>query len=140
MVPRRVGGYSACWAILCGLSAWELGDPGGGRAVAAPQGSSSEPRVIEVVARRFAFEPTEIEAIEGERIRLVVRSGDGLHGIEIKEFRVSKEIPRGKEPVTIEFTPDAVGRFEILCSVYCGDGHGDMKGAFIVNARASSQP
>jgi cytochrome c oxidase subunit 2 len=99
-----------------------------------------EPRVIEVVAKRYAFEPSEIEITEGERVRLVVRSGDGPHGIEIEQFRISKEIPRGSDPVIIEFTADAVGRFPILCSVYCGDGHDDMKGALVVTARASAQP
>ncbi len=133
MVRRRVRGYSACGAVLCVLSVWESGD------AAAAQGSP-EPRVIEVTVRRFAFEPSEIEVTEGERVRLLVRSGDGPHGIEIEQFRVSKEIPRGKEPIIVEFTADAVGRFPILCSVYCGDGHGDMKGALVVNARASAQP
>lgn len=96
--------------------------------------------MIEVVAKRYAFEPSEIEVAEGERVRLVVRSGDGLHGIEIKQFRISKEIPRGTDPVIIEFTADAVGRFPILCSVYCGDGHGDMSGALVVTARAPADP
>lgn len=98
------------------------------------------PRVIEVVATRYAFEPPEIEVAEGERVRLLVRSGDGLHGIEIRQFRISKEIPRGTDPIAIEFTADAVGRFPILCSVYCGDDHDDMKGALVVTARASAQP
>lgn len=101
---------------------------------------SPEPREIEVVARRYAFEPPEIEVTQGERVRLLVRSGDGLHGLEIKRFRVSKEIPRGGEPVVIEFAADEAGRFPILCSVYCGDGHDEMKGALVVSARASAQP
>lgn len=113
--------------------------PQASHAASATQGSP-EPRVIEVVAKRYAFEPSEIEVTEGERVRLVVRSGDGLHGIEIKQFRISKEIPRGTDPVVIEFTADAVGRFPILCSVYCGDGHGDMKGALVVTARPSAEP
>lgn len=113
--------------------------PQASRAPSATQGSP-EPRVIEVVAKRYAFEPPEIEVAEGERVRLVVRSSDGLHGIEIKQFRIAKELPRGKDPVIIELTADAVGRFPILCSVYCGDGHDDMKGALIVYARAAAQP
>ena len=99
-----------------------------------------EPRVIEVTARSFAFEPSEIEVTEGDRVRLVVRSADGPHGLEITQFRVSKDIPRGKDPVIIEFTADTVGRFPILCSVYCGEGHDDMKGALVVTAHASAQP
>jgi cytochrome c oxidase subunit 2 len=87
------------------------------------------------VARYFTFEPSEIEATVGERLRIVVRSADGLHGFQIKKFKVSEEIPRGGEPVIIEFTPDELGRFPILCSVWCGDDHDDMEGALIVTAR-----
>ena len=103
---------------------------------AAPQ--SSEPRVVEVVVKRFAFEPATIEAVEGERLRVLVRSADGPHGFEIKRFKVSKEIPRGTEPVAIEFTASEVGTFPILCSLFCGDGHADMKGALVVASRPSA--
>ena len=71
------------------------------------QAQAPEPRVIEVVAKRFVFEPSEIEVTVGERVRLAVRSADGVHGIEIKKVKVSKEIPRGAAPVIIEFTADA---------------------------------
>jgi cytochrome c oxidase subunit 2 len=94
-----------------------------------------EPRVIDVVARRFAFEPSQIDVAVNEPVRLVVRSGDGVHGIEIKKFKVKKEIPRGGDPVVINFTPNAVGQFPIMCSEYCGDQHDDMKGMLVVTAR-----
>jgi cytochrome c oxidase subunit 2 len=102
------------------------------------QAVPSGPRDIEVVARRYAFEPAEIEVAEGETVRLLVRSADGPHGIEIKPFKVKKEIPRGAEPVVIEFTATTAGRFPILCSEYCGEGHGDMKGALVVVARSAA--
>lgn len=103
---------------------------------AAPAPSDG-PRVIEVIAKRYAFEPAHIEVTEGERIRLLVISGDGLHGFEIKRFKVSKEIPRGSDPVAIDFTASEAGSFPILCSVFCGDGHNDMKGTLVVTARAA---
>jgi cytochrome c oxidase subunit 2 len=109
----------------------------------APAGSSAqsqEPRVIEVVAKRFVFEPAEIEVMVGEKVTLAVRSADGVHGIEIKKFRVSKEIPRGAAPVMIEFTATEAGRFPIVCSEYCGDGHDDMKGTLVVKAREPQAP
>src|SRR5687767_12169698 len=86
---------------------------------------AAEPRVIEVVAKRFTWEPAEIQVAVGERVRLVLRTADGLHGIELKKFKISKEIPRGNKPVTVEFTADEAGRFPFLCSEYCGDGHDD---------------
>jgi cytochrome c oxidase subunit 2 len=96
---------------------------------------ASEPRVIEVVARRFAWEPAEIQVAVGERVRLVLRTADGLHGIELKKFKIAKEIPRGNKPVTVDFTADEAGRFPFLCSEYCGDGHDDMKGVLVVVAK-----
>ena len=108
--------------------------------VSASARQAAEPRTIEVIARRFTFEPATIEAVEGERLRILVKSGDGLHGFEIKKFKVSKEIPRGSEPVVIEFTASEAGKFPILCSAFCGDGHGDMKGMLVVAAGESPQP
>ena len=99
-----------------------------------PTAQAPEPRVIEVIARRFAFEPAEIQATVGERLRLMVRSADGVHGLEIKKFKVKKEIPRGTTPVTIEFTAGEEGRFPILCSEYCGDDHDAMTGMLVVRA------
>jgi cytochrome c oxidase subunit 2 len=102
--------------------------------------AAEEPRTIEVIARRFTFEPATIEAVEGERLRILVKSADGPHGFEIKKFKVSKEIPRGSEPQVIEFTANEAGNFPILCSLFCGDGHEDMKGMLVVAARESPQP
>ena len=112
-------------------------------ATSAPGGSSAqspEPRVVEIVAKRFAFEPSEIEVMVGERVTLAVRSADGVHGVEIKKFKVKKEIPRGAEPVMISFTATEAGRFPIVCSEYCGDGHEDMKGTLVVTAKDAQAP
>ena len=97
-----------------------------------------EPKVFEVVARRFAFEPATIDVTEGDRVRLIVRSADGPHGVEIKEFNVKKAVPRAKpgdSPVVIEFVASKAGTFPILCSEYCGNGHKDMTGALVVQAK-----
>ncbi len=98
---------------------------------------TAEPRVIDVVAKRYEFVPSTIEVVQGERVRIVVKSGDGFHGFGIEQFDVSTEIPRG-ETVTIEFTPDVAGEFPILCTVYCGDGHEGMKGQLVVKAREAA--
>lgn len=105
---------------------------------AAPQ--AAQPRVIEVVARRYAFEPAEIQVGVGEAVRLMVRSGDGPHGIEIKELKVKQVLERGAAPVAIDLKPATAGRFPILCSEYCGEGHGDMKGALVVVAGDAGAP
>jgi cytochrome c oxidase subunit II len=98
----------------------------------------SAPQTIEVVARKFSFEPDRIEVTEGDRVRLVVRSEDGVHGLQIKRFGVNKFIPRGGEAVTIDFTASRAGTFEILCSEYCGNKHDDMKGTLVVLAKPTN--
>lgn len=107
-------------------------------AVSARQ--AADPRVIEVVARRYAFEPAEIEVKVGESVRLMVRSADGLHGFEIKQFKVKKELERGAKPVAIDIKADTAGRFPIICSEFCGEGHEDMKGALVVVAGDAGAP
>ena len=99
--------------------------------------AASAPRVINVVAQRFTFEPSRIEVTEGERIKLVITSGDGVHGVEIKKFKVTKKVPRGGDPVTIEFVATVAGEFPVMCSEYCGEGHEDMKGMLVVAAKSA---
>jgi cytochrome c oxidase subunit 2 len=104
----------------------------------AEEPTAAEPKVFEVVARRFAFEPATIEVVEGDRVRLLVRSADGPHGVEIKAFKVKKAVPRAKPgdaPITIEFVATAAGEYPILCSEYCGNGHKEMTGALVVRAK-----
>ena len=125
-----IGLVAAAACLLAGIAA------AASSAQLLPQAASDDPRVIEVIARRYLFEPAQIDVTEGERVRILVKSGDGLHGFEIKKFNVSKEIPRGSDPVAIEFTATEAGSFPILCSVFCGDGHDDMKGTLVVTARA----
>ena len=99
--------------------------------------AQGEPREVPVVAKRFTFEPARVEVKEGERIRLVVTSEDGVHGLEIKKFKVNKKIPRGGDKVTIDFVASAPGEYPILCSEYCGNGHEEMKGTLVVAAKGS---
>jgi cytochrome c oxidase subunit II len=98
--------------------------------------TASAPRVIEVTASRFTFEPSKIEVTEGERVRLVVKSADGVHGLQIKKFNVNKLVPRGGQTVNIDFVASTPGTFEILCSEECGDGHDAMTGTLVVKAKA----
>ena len=111
--------------------------PAAPRAIAASAWAgqaATEPRVIEITARRFAFEPAEVQVTVGERVRFLLRTADGLHGLELKRFKIAKEIPRGTKGVAVEFTATEAGRFPFLCSEYCGDGHDDMKGMLVVVA------
>jgi cytochrome c oxidase subunit 2 len=93
------------------------------------------PRVIEVKAKKYEFEPSTIEVEQGERVVLRVTSTDRLHGIGIKKFGVNKEVPKGKT-VDVELVASEPGTFAVLCTEDCGKGHDDMAGSLVVKAVA----
>ena len=137
MVFLRKKSQKHVWRLIAltgfGVAAFVIAD-------ARSSAQTDGPRVIDITARRFAFDPAEIEATVGEHLQLVVRSADGVHGFEIKKLKIKKEVPRDGEPVTIDFTATTEGTFPILCSEYCGKGHTDMTGMLIVRGVSSAQP
>src|SRR3989338_1550475 len=86
---------------------------------------------FKITAKRFQFEPSTIEVSKGDGVRLLVTSTDVPHGISITEYGINERLDPGT-PKTIEFTADKEGTFTAFCSVFCGSGHGGMKGRLIV--------
>jgi cytochrome c oxidase subunit II len=86
---------------------------------------------IQVTASRYAFDPVTIQVNAGEPVRIVIRSTAGVHGFAIPKLKIDVQIPKSGDPVTVEFTAPAAGRYEIACSEYCGSGHGRMKAALV---------
>ena len=91
-------------------------------------------KTIDVVASRYEFTPATISAMQGDTVRLRLRSADTAHGIGIKAFGVKALIPSSGEVVTVEFVAEHAGTFAITCSEYCGTGHSAMKGRLLVLA------
>ena len=57
-----------------------------------------EVQTIDVIASQFKFEPATISVVEGDRVRLRLRSADRSHAFAIKAFRVKALIPKGGRP------------------------------------------
>jgi cytochrome c oxidase subunit II len=87
--------------------------------------SSGGPQRVEVVAKRFSFEPQSITLKKGEPVILELRSGDVPHGLRFRELNVEVKAPKGGSG-KVQFTPETVGDFVGHCSVFCGVGHGAM--------------
>lgn len=85
----------------------------------------ASPRRVEVVAKRFQFEPAEITLKKGEAVDLVLSSDDVAHGIRIRELNLDLRVEKGKT-VDATVTPAVTGTFVGHCSVFCGAGHGQM--------------
>jgi cytochrome c oxidase subunit II len=86
---------------------------------------------VQIIARKFAFEPSTIQVIAGESVRLVIRSQDGTHGFAIPKLKIDVHVSKTGDPVTVEFIAPPTGQYPIACSEFCGSGHGQMKAALI---------
>lgn len=91
----------------------------------------SDVHEIQLTAKKYEFSPNPIRVKKGEHVKLVVTAVDHDHGMEIDAFHIKQKLKKGV-PTTIEFTPDQAGTFPFKCSVFCGFGHGGMKGTIVV--------
>jgi cytochrome c oxidase subunit 2 len=88
---------------------------------------------VNIVAKKFAFFPSQIRVKHGQKVILHIMSADVTHGFSIPEFGTEEEL-LPNEPVTVEFIADRKGNFPFVCSVICGAGHdhASMVGSLIV--------
>ena len=91
-----------------------------------------EPRKIEVVAKKYSFEPSRIELKVGEPVEITFRSTDTKHGFVSKDLKLEKVVFSKDAPATVSFTPDKPGTYAFKCARFCGMGHGKMKGEIVV--------
>jgi len=103
----------------------------GGGTAAGGGGTEANAKEFDVTAKQFEFVPGVITVNEGDTVRLNVTSVDVAHGISIPEFGVNERIEVGQTAI-VEFVADQKGTFTMHCSVFCGTGHGLMKGTLIV--------
>lgn len=98
--------------------------PGGAR-------GNEEPRVVEIVAKRFEFTPSTVMLKKGETVRLRLRSEDVTHGLFLRSMKIDTDILPG-ESRDLVVTPEAAGTFTAICHHFCGSGHGGMKLTVVV--------
>ena len=94
---------------------------------------AGEPRVIEMVARRFVYEPNEIPLKAGERVIIAIRSLDFVHGMNIPDLGKRLDLVPGRV-TKLDMQPRNPGVIDFVCDNFCGDGHEGMHGRFIVSA------
>lgn len=113
------------------------------------QAAGHSPRLIQVTAKNFEFEPSEIHVKTGEKVQLKLTSVDRTHGIHIDPFPSgghSNTAPgisftygddclklKKDATATLEFTAEAPGTYQFSCCKKCGTGHGKMKGKIVVD-------
>jgi len=91
------------------------------------------PEVVEIdmIAKQWVFNPVIITVKKGDKVKLNIKSIDVTHGFVIPDFGVNQRLTPGTE-VTVEFTADKSGEFTFFCNIFCGSGHGGMRGTLKV--------
>jgi cytochrome c oxidase subunit II len=88
-------------------------------------------RVIHITAKKFEYTPSEITVKKNVPVVLEVTSLDRHHGFRLREFGVRADVEAGAT-ARVRVVPDKTGRFPFQCDVFCGGGHGDMRGELVV--------
>lgn len=71
-------------------------------------------------------------------VRMLLRSQDTLHDFYVPPFRARMNMVPGMV-TSFWFTPNKLGRYEVLCAQLCGVGHAGMRGYVVVEDAASFQ-
>jgi cytochrome c oxidase subunit 2 len=100
-------------------------------ALASPGAAHADPRVVEIVAKRFQFTPAQVTLKKDEPVILRLRSEDVVHGFYMKKLGIDATIEPGKT-VDVPLTPHQAGKFVTICDHFCGVGHGNMKITLVV--------
>jgi len=103
----------------------------GGGLLSVAQNSGSAPVEIQVTAKKYEFQPSQIRVKKGDHVKLVITAVDHEHGFKLDAFHIDQKLNKG-EPATVEFTADQAGTFPFECSKFCGLGHKKMKGELVV--------
>jgi cytochrome c oxidase subunit 2 len=83
------------------------------------------PKRIDIIAKRFSYDPGEITLKKGQPVTLFIKSADVAHGLRFRDFNVNIKVKAG-DTTEVQFTPDKTGDFVGRCFVFCGSGHGSM--------------
>lgn len=95
--------------------------------------SAVVPRIIHLTARRFTYEPAEITLKAGEAVLIAIRSLDFIHGMNLPDLGLRLDLMPGRV-TSLPLLPQKLGVIEFVCDNFCGDGHEEMHGRFIVTA------
>ena len=102
-----------------------------GLAVPRLGNAQTDERVVKITARKFSYEPSEIELKLGEPVVLELTSKDVLHGFNIPDLGLRTDVEPG-ETARVRLVPQKAGTFEFHCDNFCGLDHEDMSATIIV--------
>jgi cytochrome c oxidase subunit 2 len=111
------------------IALYKLGLVVGGMLLLFGQTGATKPasgQRIDIIAKRFRYEPNDITIKKGQPVTLVFHSQDVTHGFVSDDFHVKTDIPK-HQTSQVTFTPEQSGDFGGKCAHFCGEGHGGMQ-------------
>lgn len=86
---------------------------------------------VHMVARMWAFDPPEVRLPPGSDVDLYLSALDVTHGLYIEHTNVNlMAVPGSVNAARIHF--DKEGAYDVICHEYCGIGHHNMMGKFVI--------
>jgi cytochrome c oxidase subunit 2 len=83
---------------------------------------------LKITATSFNFDKPEYHVKAGTTYKISFANKLGKHGAQIKDLNVNLD----ESHPTATYTFDKPGRYEMHCSLMCGQGHGTMISTIIV--------
>src|SRR5262245_49592052 len=94
---------------------------------------------VHVVAKMWSFDPAEIHLPPGADVDLYLSAKDVMHGLYIERTGVNlMAIPGAVNAARVTFQQP--GTYAMLCHEYCGVGHQNMAGKFVIGALPPAAP
>ncbi|MEG0439874.1 MAG: hypothetical protein RR587_11640, partial [Solibacillus sp.] len=86
---------------------------------------------VEIIGKNFEFNgpagEKEFYVKAGEEVTLSMKTEEGMHGLLVEGLDVKLD-----KDGSVKFTPEKAGEYKIVCSIFCGAGHGDMTANLVV--------
>jgi len=94
---------------------------------------------VHVVAKMWSFDPAEINLPPGADVDLYLSAKDVMHGLYIERTDVNlMAIPGSVNAARVTFRQP--GTYAMVCHEYCGTGHQNMAGRFVIGALPPAAP
>jgi|WetSurMetagenome_2_1015567.scaffolds.fasta_scaffold850880_1 cytochrome c oxidase subunit II len=106
-------------------------------AVASTSGSvtpaSETIKDITIEATNFDFIQTGPAINKGDKVRITFTVTEGRHSLIMSGYNIEFQPLTAGQTESQTFVADKSGTFDYRCNNYCGAGHMDMVGKFVVN-------
>ena len=96
-------------------------------------GDVAQTKEVQMTAKKYDFSPSTVEVSAGTKIIFKITAEDREHGFEIAGSKTGCVKIKKGQTATVEYLAEKPGTVEFKCCVFCGMGHGGMKGKIVVH-------